>query len=281
MVDSVTTMEFSEVMNSIERDFPFDGYIRGRYQPYETVYRAVSQYIRPGQSLLDFGSGPCDKTAVAQSLGVKCTACDDFSDAWYLRDDNINKIKTFASSRGIEIMEQLPEKFEENSFDMIMANDVLEHLHDSPRLILNRLLGGLSVGGYLFITVPNLANIRKRLSLLVGRTNLAAYDLYYWYKGPWRGPVREYVRGDIEALCDNLGLQRVQLGTVHHMLHNLNKAAHPVYKGVTSLFPDWRDTWLLVAKKPKEWSPRNELSDTDFARIYGKKSRGELHGEAT
>ena len=162
---------------------------------------------------------------------------------------------------------------------MIMANDVLEHLHESPRVVLNKLLTGLSVGGFLFVTVPNLANIRKRLSLLRGRTNLAAYDLYYWYEGPWRGPVREYVRGDMESLCENLGLEKVQLGTVHHMLQNLPGYAHKPYKGVTRLFPDWRDTWVLVARKPAGWKAKTEISDDEFSRIYGQKSRGMLHAE--
>src|SRR4030042_560440 len=58
--------------------------------------------------------------------------------------------------------------FEKSSFDMLMMHDVLEHLHDSPRDLLNDLLELVKPEGYLFITVPNAVNIKKRISVLFG-----------------------------------------------------------------------------------------------------------------
>jgi len=268
---------FNEIIAELEDDFPFENYLQTGLASYRTVFDIVSRYLNPGQSLFDFGAGPCDKTAVAQRLGVQCSVWDDYSDAWYLREDNRAKIEAFAKSRDIELLAEFPTSLESDSFDMIMLNDVLEHIHDSPRDILNGLLSGLKEGGYLFVTVPNLANIRKRLSVLRGRTNLPAFDLYYWYQGPWRGPVREYVRGDMVSLCANLGLEQTQLGTVHHMLGNLPPIAQPLYKAATRVFPDWKDRWVLVARKPQGWQARTHISDKEFATIYGAKSRGSLH----
>jgi hypothetical protein len=28
-----------------------------------------------------------------------------------------------------------------------------------------------------------------------------------------------------------------------------------VYKLVVSIFPDWQDSWILLARKPKGWKP--------------------------
>jgi len=204
-------------------------------------------------------------------MGCQCSAVDDLQDEWHLRGNNIQKIEQYAAKMGIEFSREFspPEK---DTFDMIMMNDVLEHIHDSPRDLLNHLVNALKEGGYLFVTVPNLANIRKRLDLLRGKTNLPQYDLYYWYRGPWRGPKREYVRGDLESMSEHLGLEIVELSAVHHMLQRLPSFAKLPYKFATGLFPDWRDSWLLVAKKPIGWTPRTTISDEEFAKIYGMTS---------
>lgn len=56
------------------------------------------------------------------------------------------------------------------SYDAIIFGDVLEHLRE-PRAVLERLSGLLSEGGNILISLPNVANIWVRLSLLFGRFN--------------------------------------------------------------------------------------------------------------
>ncbi len=160
---------------------------------------------------------------------------------------------------------------------MIMMNDVLEHVADSPRELLNSLVDGLKTDGLFFATVPNLANIRKRISILRGQTNLPNYDLYYWYQGPWRGPKREYVRGDLVSMGANLGLETLELYTVHHMLQKLRPPLRPIYKAITSVFPDWRDTFVYVGRKPTGWKPKSELSDQEFTSVYERSGKQNLY----
>ena len=58
---------------------------------------------------------------------------------------------------------------------MVMSHDVLEHLHHSPRDLLNDLCELIKPNALLFITVPNAVNIRKRIDVLRGKTNLPDY----------------------------------------------------------------------------------------------------------
>lgn len=273
MADEMTV---HEALDELKRRFPFNNYIGDDVAPYVTVGNVVAKYLKPGDRLFDLGSGPCDKTAIAQLMGVQCTAVDDLRDEWHLRGDNVARIETFARDMGIEFSREFVPP-PDGTYDMVMMNDVLEHIHDSPRELLNALVGGLKEGGLLFAYVPNLANIRKRLDLLRGRTNLPRYDLYYWYRGPWQGPQREYVQGDLTAMCRNLGVDVVDLYTVHHMLRNLPASLRPAYQLATRLFPDWRDTWVLVARKPAGWKARTALTDAEFARIYGTVNRESLY----
>lgn len=266
------------VIDGVKKRFPFPGYMSGDLAAYHTVADVVSRYLKAGDRLLDFGSGPCDKTAVAAALGVTCDAVDDLGDDWYQRGTNVTKIQSFAKDSGITFSRTFTPA-PSGTYDMVMMNDVLEHIADSPRELLLDLVNSLKTSGYLFIYVPNLANIRKRLDLLRGRTNLPRFDLYYWYQGPWRGPRREYVRDDLLRMTRHLGLELASLHTVHHMLHRVPKIAKPLYQLATSAFPDWRDTWVLLARKPAGWTPKRSLTDSEFGSIYGQVNKKSLYGE--
>ena len=88
---------------------------------------------------------------------------------------------------------------------MVMLHDATEHFVDSPHHLLVQLIGLLKPGGYLYISVPNAVNLRKRLLVLSGRTNYPRFAAYYWSGPRWRGHKREYVKGDLELLCSTRG----------------------------------------------------------------------------
>lgn len=56
--------------------------------------------------------------------------------------------------------EKLP--FEKNFFDIILLNDVLEHL-ENPKIALKNIWRVLKKGGILYITTPNLNIVRKKI----------------------------------------------------------------------------------------------------------------------
>ena len=62
----------------------------------------------------------------------------------------------------LEKLKRLP-----GSVDAIVCADVIEHLRDAPAL-LRLIREGLAPGGYLFVSVPNIANITVRIGLLFG-----------------------------------------------------------------------------------------------------------------
>ena len=46
----------------------------------------------------------------------------------------------------------------------------------------------------------------------------------------------------------------------------------PLYKFLTKIFPGWRDTWTLVARKPSDWKPKRTLTENEFNNVMGKYS---------
>jgi SAM-dependent methyltransferase len=156
--------------------------------------------------------------------------------------------------------------FADNYFDMVMLHGVLEHLHDSPRDSRNDLLYLVKDEGLIFITVPNAVNIRKRVDVLFGRTNLPPFPSYYWYLGPWRGHVREYVKKDLLLLARYLDCQVVELRGCDRMLDKLPRHTRSIYLGCTSVFEGWKDSWLLVAKEKSGWAPRKAPPEGETVR---------------
>lgn len=270
-----TDMTIRQAVAAVSERFPFEGYMRPTPPGNAAVLniaRTVRRHLPPGGRILDFGCGPCDKTAVLQSLGYRCSACDDLRDDWHGREGNTDRLAAFARECGIDfrLIRDGAIPFDEGVFDMLMMNDVLEHLPDSPRDLLNRLLHLVKPGGLFFMTVPSAVNIRKRIAVLMGRTNLAPFEDYYWYPGnTWRGHLREYTRDDTRKLAEFLALEVVELRSCHHMLTRLPRLALPIYLALTRVFTGWRDTWLLVARKPAGWAPR-VLSDPERQAVLAR-----------
>lgn len=257
----------------LNAEFPFHNYINpARKSGYFDMVKKVEKWSGVDVDVLDFGAGPCDKTALFAKVGMNVTAFDTLNDSWVKQDNNRQKILDFAAGFGIDY--QLPTDenrfpFMEKKFDVIMSHDVLEHFHSSPRILLNKLLECLKPGGLLVTTVPNAANLRKRLHLLVGKTNYNRYDYFYWYPGRWNGHVREYVKLDLELMNRYLQLEKVELSSYHLQLDALPLPLRAPFKLLSNLMPGVRDSWMLVSRKPLDWTSQVKPSPEQIKQALG------------
>lgn len=258
----------------INREFPFQGYIRSeRKDSYFVMPKAVMRYIKKGSELLDFGAGPCDKTAILAIMGYKVVAFDDLQDDWHQYKDNKDKILKFASKAGIDYVVKCDKNafnFNRKRFDGIILNNVIEHLNCSPRHLVNNLLPYLKSNGVLFIDVPNAVNLRKRIDVVRGRTNYPSFQGFYWSDNPWRGHIREYVYDDLVKMSQFLGLEMLELRSHHYHLELLGKIKRNIFKLICKGFPSMRESWLLICRKPDDWKQRNTPSARELMEVYQK-----------
>lgn len=271
-----TTISESELQRAwgfVNQEFPFEGYIRpARKTGYFEMVRKIAKWTKRDARVLDFGAGPCDKTALFSQTGMNVTAFDNLEDAWHKLGNNRSMILEFAKRMGIRYLLPRPEEplpFKGEQFDVVMTHDVLEHWHSSPRVILNILLGCLKPGGVLAITVPNAANLRKRIHILLGKTNYNRFEYFYWYPGLWNGHVREYVQNDLKLLNKYLGLECLDLSSYSLQLDVLPRYLRKSFSVISGLFPGVRDSWMLISRKPENWSPNFKPNSDQFERAFG------------
>ena len=82
-----------ETINHIKKIFPFsdstdndrEEYIDLKQNSHLNIAYNVCEYLKKGSTVLDFGSGPLDKTSIIKKLGYNCYAIDDLADDWHLK----------------------------------------------------------------------------------------------------------------------------------------------------------------------------------------------------
>jgi 2-polyprenyl-3-methyl-5-hydroxy-6-metoxy-1,4-benzoquinol methylase len=116
-----------------------------------------------GHRILDIGCGEGILAAELKAAGNQVSGTDFLATPQHRAD--LEHYMPLDLDGGIQpLIDQLPGQ----TFDRILLLDVLEHLRDSGQ-ILRECKGLLGSGGRVIVSVPNVANITVRLSLLFGK----------------------------------------------------------------------------------------------------------------
>jgi SAM-dependent methyltransferase len=114
----------------------------------------------PGNRVLDLG---CRDGALTQAYAAGNEIVGVDAD----REALAAAAKLGIETRWADLDEPLP--FEDASFDVVVAGELLEHLRD-PRRLIEEARRVLRPGGSLVASVPNAYRLKNRLRFLVGRT---------------------------------------------------------------------------------------------------------------
>ena len=196
-----------KLIREINDDFPFKNYMvqKNIVRPkYFFVINEINNRFKKNIKILDFGSGKNDITTIIKRSGYEnIDAFDDCNDVWY-NLDNKKILQDYSKKQGFSFYDNF-EQLSGKKYDLILLLDVIEHI-PRPKSLLKSIIDLLDTNGRIFITVPNSVSIRKRLSVLVGKTNYANYDEFYDednYRGHWR----EYSIGDIKKMTKKIGFK--------------------------------------------------------------------------
>ena len=125
----------------------------------------IARFLRqvaPFENVVDLGAGGGEDLALAEEV---CPTAERFAVEAYA--PNVEKLKVHNKVFVLDL-EKDPLPFADESIDVVLCNQVLEHVKEIF-WILHQVNRVLRVGGHLVIGVPNLASWHNRLLLLCGR----------------------------------------------------------------------------------------------------------------
>ena len=281
------TNEIARAFLEMQKEFPFGkGYVGDNLNKYIAIISQIMKEYPPGSKFLSIGSGPCDLEAILSKLDYDITAIDDLNDHWHLIGKNRERIKNFAKQMNIELIAQSAGSplIKENYFDVVLLIDIIEHLHVSPRELLNYSISSLKTNGLLLIETPNTVALVNRLNVLFGKSNQVSANFIYWNIGEYRSHIREYTQSELKQILLYHNLTAVNSKMINIMIDAaksetfLKKIVIKTHKLISGLYPNFRNTILISGKKPKGWHPTDNSLET-FKRYYSHIEKYNLDNE--
>jgi SAM-dependent methyltransferase len=163
-------------------------------------------------SVCDLGGGIGLFSVGCAALEMRSTLVDDFSDSVNLKYATVPDTVHRQSSVTVISTDLVasPPEFPKNSLDVVTSFDSIEHWHNSPKPSLHRALNWLRPGGLLILGLPNCVNLRKRLTVPLGRGKWSS--MTDWYEeATFRGHVREPDVDDLHYIARDLKLENVEI----------------------------------------------------------------------
>lgn len=146
-------------------------------------------------------------------------------------------------------------KIDDGSMDVVVANEIIEHLI-SPLVLIKEGARVLREGGKFVITTPNVSHAGAVIKLMAGRSNYERLDRspMYLRQDEWRGHIRFYDRWELRELFSrhNLELVHHEYYTEHGWEYAKQTAKRRLVQSAKKVFgiiPRYRDGHFAVFSK--------------------------------
>lgn len=198
--------------------------------------------VEAGATLLEVGAVPLLLTASLAELGYDVHGLDVAPE----------RFAGSIEALGLQVLrcdvEAEPVPFDDASFDVVLFNELFEHLRMNPIFTLGEVLRVLRPGGRLFLSTPNLRSLRGLKNLLLHHQAHAVSGGVYeqWSKLETlghMGHVREYTVREVSDFLQRVGFRVERV--IYRGGHGLG-----VVGLVEELLPSLRPFFTLVASKP-------------------------------
>lgn len=255
VIDNVT-----RVIQSETEDFKttwkhrwFTNYARGHRFRFASDLDLAKQYLTPQSEVLEYGPIPLIFTGALKQLGyhIKCLdiAPENFA-------HSIKKLGLDIEKCNFEI-QRVP--FDSCTFDVIIFNEIFEHLRINPIFVFEEILRVLKPGGVLLLSTPNLRSLQGIKNFLFYNLCFSCVpsDIYGEYEKlkllGYMGHVREYTSREVAEFLEKVGF------LIHKVVFR-GLQTNILAKVATSLWPGLRPIISVIAVKPNEMKVGNHKS---------------------
>jgi SAM-dependent methyltransferase len=252
-VDRPTPESLRIVSEVIPTVAPSDGDLADWYSTYAAnhakrwaVELDLLARVDPSASarILDVGSMPPVLLAALRATGRDTAGVDIAPDRF---QETLDRLQLRVGRCNVET-ESLP--FPDRSFDIVLFNEVFEHLRINLITTMTEVGRVIAPGGLLFLSTPNARSLRGLHNFVLhGKGGwCGAADIYAQYEKLDRlghmGHVREYTARDVSVFLGRLGL---------NVVHTVGRSTYGgrIYRRVDRFLPTLSPVMTLVARKPE------------------------------
>lgn len=154
----------------------------------------IAELVPPGSRVLDLGCGSGELLALLRDT----RQCSGYGVE--IADDNV----LACVKRGVDVIQLNLEEglamFEDQSFDVVLQLDTMQHLRNTERMLRET----ARVGRLGIVAFPNFAHWPNRLRIVTGRMPVTKALPYQWYNTP---NIRVGTYTDFEVLARKDGLR--------------------------------------------------------------------------
>lgn len=136
--------------------------------------------------------------------------------------------------------------FEDNTFDVILCCEVLEHLNFNPIPVLAEFNRVLAMGGFMYLAVPNLASLNHRLNLLRGGSIHYPVSAFFDHALKPGNPVgihwREYNHSEARELLTGTGFT-IEKQYLFDPIDTMDDETLKLRQKLRKRFLQWKPSW--------------------------------------
>lgn len=194
----------------------------------------ISPFILPDSTIVEIGVGPM--TAMIKALKeVEVIGVDHIDDQAALCKDFDIELRTCDLQ-----VDALP--LDDESVDMILLLQVIEHLCIYPKHVLDKIYRKLKPGGYLVISTVNFVRISNRIRVVLGKNPLSHFEP----SEDGHNHIHEFVPEELANYMKKSGFSiektyRYSCGKKVGIISKL--------MGLAYLYPRLRNYFMLIGKK--------------------------------
>jgi len=284
----ILVQDIDNAFLKVKSHFPFKDYMRNSKLPkYRMIILRIIENCPEGSTILSIGSGPCDLESILCNLGYNVTAIDDLQDHWHVIGKNQDRIQKFAKDMNVALTTEKIDiaNIEFKQYDLVLLIDFIEHIHGSPKDLLNFALSVLKSNGLILIEVPNAVNLKNRIKVLFGKSNQQSIGFIFWNIGEYRSHFREYTKAELIEIMKNMNIKNINVTplNIRTRMHywssekKIKKIFILIYGIISEIFPNFRDTLIATGKKPEDWQPIQD-SIQQFKKYYDLVEKNNLDG---
>ncbi|MDD4351999.1 MAG: class I SAM-dependent methyltransferase [Candidatus Gracilibacteria bacterium] len=240
LVDNILAVSFPDLEKNEQQAYLKDHSKRILY----TFNKILEQSLPDGAKVLDLGAKPyllayfVKKFSKLNYIGVgysiKELAGEAAKEAFYeklpVEQTTLNLGEEISFPMWQLNIERAREPFADNSIDLIVCTETVEHLVQDPNFLISEIYRILKPGGKLIFSVPNAIYWGRILKLALGKNIDDPYSIH----GPYGRHNRNYTKQEVLNMMRRNNFKKLELGT-----KNFTELEVPLQKRLVRMLGDF------------------------------------------